>query len=492
MMKKYILGVISDSDLQDRLAIILKENGWYVPRHTDKELVFLTKGGEKIIFSKINKLNGYIEKDDTNTYYSRYNDKGEFLGFISAKLPERAKRQGFSPFGHHRNWELYPAYLNATFKQTSIHAVAKDKAYRYDLDFYDNLHVLKNGIALSQLIVASNAGFAPSLEALHQGLNPEAVEAFISSAFIVSAGYVLDYMREFWAQGKPKFDKNGKMRVNRYGYGDGFHIDRGGSGGLYAGRWTYDGFAHAFETVLANSVLEPFTRISISLNPRPQSLSNRATSPYRDKLSRTHGGYRPGVDLEFITGISFSDDELSDKMGNDLLYAPKDDYVKGNSFVYIDEQMLVIQFGENIVIIGSGDLVTGDDNFAFLGIRYSDDPVKYLPHTGQYFDVNGRYYDGRYYYGELMYKTRVGDSLSFDHVFSEASRNPLSGAPLKGLAWGSSTPTTKWVYDKILKTEKHYPTNTTIKVGKKSYDFLHTSLSDGYGLLIQVDEVKNV
>ena len=61
-MKKYILGVISDSDLQDRLAIILKENGWYAPRHTDTELVFLTKGGEKIIFSKINKLNGHINK----------------------------------------------------------------------------------------------------------------------------------------------------------------------------------------------------------------------------------------------------------------------------------------------------------------------------------------------------------------------------------------------------------------------------------------------
>ncbi|MCI6340242.1 MAG: hypothetical protein MR782_05205, partial [Campylobacter sp.] len=393
----------------------------------------------------------------------------------------------------HRGWSFHPAYLNATFKQTSIHAVAKDKAYRYDLDFYDNLHVLKNNIALSELIVACNKGFAPSLENLHQGLKPEAVAAFISSAFVIwTAGYVMSYMLEFWAQGKPKYDKNGRMRVNRYGYGDGFHIDRGAAGGLYGGPWSYDGFAHAFESILAHSVLEPFTRISISLNPRPQALSNRATSPYRDKLSYTHGGYRPGVDLEFITGISFSDDELSDKMGNDLLYAPRDNYVKGNTFVYIDEQMLVIQFGENIVIIGSGDLVSGDDNFAFLGIRYSDDPVKYLPHTGQYFDVNGRYYGGRYYYGELMYKTGVGDSASFDNVFSEASKNPLSGAPLKGLAWASSTPTTKWVYDKILKTQKHYHANTTIKVGKKTYDFLHTSLSDGYGLLIQVDEVKNV
>ena len=257
-MKKYILGVISDSDLQDRLAGILKENGWYVPRHTDTELVFLTKGGEKIIFSKINKLNGHISKDDINPYYSRYNDKGEFLGFISPKLPDQPK-----PFEYHRGWRLHPAYLNAIFKETSIHAVAKDKAYRYDLDFYDNLHVLKNNIALSQLIVACNKGFAPSLEALHQGLSPEAVEAFISSAFVIIGGVgglFLVYKREFWAQGKPTFDKNGKISVNRYGYGDGFHIDRGGAGRL----WQYDGFAHAFESVLASSVLEPYTRMSIS------------------------------------------------------------------------------------------------------------------------------------------------------------------------------------------------------------------------------------
>lgn len=481
-MKKYILGVISDSDLQDRLAGILKENGWYTPRHTDTELVFLTKGGEKIIFSKINKLNGYIIKENTNPYYSRYNDKGEFLGFISPKLPERARRQGFFPFGHHRRWSLYPAYLNAIFKETSIHAVAKDKAYRYDLDFYDNLHVLKNNIALSQLIVACNKGFAPSLENLHQGLKPEAVEAFISSPLIIEIKYPIGSMYEFWAQGKPVYDKNGKMNLARYGYEEGFHIDRGGGGGLiFAGSWEYDGFAHAFESMLSNSVLEPFTRMSISLNPQAKALRDRATSPYRNELN-----------LDFITGTSFSDDELSDKMGNDLLYAPKDNYVKGNTFVYIDEQMLVIQFGENILIIGSGDLVSGDDNFTFLGIRHSDDPVyNKILHTGAYFDVNGVYYRSGYYYGELIYNAGLVNA-SFDDVFSEDSKNPLSGAPLKGLAWGSSNRNTKWVYDKILKTEKHYHANTTIKVGKKTYDFLHSSLSDGYGLLIQVDEVKNV
>ena len=475
MKKKYILGVISDSDLQDRLAIILKENGWYVPRHTDTELVFLTKGGEKIIFSKINKLNGYISKDDTNPYYSRYNDKGEFLGFIDPfKVSQRARTSGISFVMDFGSFTYYPAYLNATFKETSIHAVAKDKAYRYDLDFYDNLHVLKNNIALSQLIVASNAGFAPSLEALHQGLSPEAVAAFISSPLIIEIKYPIGSMYEFWAQGKPKFDKNGKMRVNRYGYGDGFHVDRGGGGLIYAGSWSYDGFAHAFESILSHSVLEPFTRMSISLNPQAKAVRNRATSPYRDTL-----------DLEFITGTSFSDDELSDKMGNDLLYAPKDNYVKGNTFIYIDEQMLVIQFGENIVIIGSGDLVTGDDNFAFLGIRHSDNTRS---HTGKYFDVNGVFYNHhrREYYGELRY------NKSFDDVFSEASKNPLSGAPLKGRAWDAGTLTTKWVYDKILKTEKHYHTNTTIKAGKKTYDFLHSSLGNTYGLLIQVDEVKNV
>lgn len=480
-MKKYILGVISDSDLQDRLAGILKENGWYAPRHTDTELVFLTKGGEKIIFSKINKLNGYISKN-SKACYNRYNDKGEFLGFVSAfKTFERAYTGGF--YADLRSWSYYPAYLNATLKETSIHAVAKDKAYRYDLDFYDNLHVLKNNIALSELIVACNKGFAPSLENLHQGLKPEAVAAFISSPLIIRINYPLGDVFEFRAQGKPKYDKNGRMRVNRYGYGDGFHIDRGAAGGLYGGPWSYDGFAHAFESILAHSVLEPFTRISISLNPRPQALSNRATSPYRDKLSYTHGGYRPGVDLEFITGISFSDDELSDKMGNDLLYAPRDNYIKGNSFVYIDEQMLVIQFGENIVIIGSGDLVSGDDNFAFLGIRHSDDRTR---STSKLFDANGVYYKNGRYYGELR------DSTLFDDIFSEASKNPLSGAPLKGRAWDTDARTTKWVYDKILKTQKHYHANTTIKVGKKTYDFLHTSLSDGYGLLIQVDEVKNV
>ena len=493
MMKKYILGVISDSDLQDRLAIILKENGWYVPRHTDTELVFLTKGGEKIIFSKINKLNGHIGKHDTNPYYSKYNDKGEFLGFISAKLPELVKTQGFFPFGGHGRWWLYPAYLNATFKETSIHAVAKDKAYRYDLDFYDNLHVLKNNIALSQLIVACNKGFAPSLEALHQGLSPEAVAAFISSPLSIRVNYGLSDFLGFYAQGKPTFDKNGKISVNRYGYGHGFYIDRdAGVTPTYPGYWSYDGFAHAFESILANSVLEPFTRISISLNPQAKAVRNRATSPYRDKLSYTHGGYRPGVDLGFITGISFSDDELSDKMGNDLLYAPKDNYVKGNTFIYIDEQMLVIQFGENIVIIGSGDLVTGDDNFAFLGIRDSDDPVyTKILNTGQYFDVNGAYYRSGYYYGELIYNAGLV-SASFDDVFSEDSKNPLSGAPLKGRAWGTGTLTTKWVYDKILKTEKHYHANTTIKAGRKTYDFLHSSLGNTYGLLIQVDEVKNV
>ena len=473
MMKKYILGVISDSDLQDRLAIILKENGWYTPRHTDTELVFLTKGGEKIIFSKINKLNGRINKSH-KACYNRYNDKGEFLGFISAfSVFERANTGGF--YADLREWFYYPAYLNATFKETSIHAVAKDKAYRYDLDFYDNLHVLKNGIALSQLIVASNAGFAPSLEALYQGLKPEAVEAFVSSPLVIRINYPLGDSFEFHAQGKPKFDKNGKMSLARYGYGDGFHVDLARYEGgtiLYPPYWDYDGFAHAFESILAHSVLEPFTRISISLNPYARSFENRPTSPYRDI-----------VDLQFITGTSFSDDELSDKMGNDLLYAPRDNYIKGNSFVYIDEQMLVIQFGENILIIGSGDLVTGDDNFAFLGIRDSDDRTR---STSKFFDANGVFYTNGRYYGELR------DSTLFDDIFSEASRNPLSGAALKGRAWGSNAPTTKWVYDKILKTPKHYPTNTTIKVGKKSYDFLHTSVSDGYGLLIQVDEVKNV
>lgn len=477
-MKKYILGVISDSDLQDRLAIILKENGWYIPRHTDTELVFLTKGGEKIIFSKINKLNGYISKN-RKACYSRYNDKGEFLGFINAFSPlERVNIGGFSLFHDFRSWSYYPAYLNATFKETSIHAVAKDKAYRYDLDFYDNLHVLKNNIALSHLIVASNAGFAPSLEALHQGLSPEVVAAFISSPLIIDIIYPIGFRREFWVQGRPRFDKNGRMRVNRYGYRNGF--ERGGGDGLIYAGLIYDGFAHAFESMLSNSVLEPFTRISISLNPQAKAVRNRATSPYRDI-----------VDLEFITGTSFSDDELSDKMGSDLLYAPKDNYVKGNTFIYIDEQMLVIQFGENILIIGSGDLVTGDDNFAFLGIRDSDDERTY---TGKYFDVNGVFYDLGRYCGELRYNN------SFDDVFSEASKNPLSGAALKGLPWGdfvsnyqtSRLYPTKWVYDKILKTEKHYPTNTTIKVGKKSYDFLHSSLSDKYGLLIQVDKVKNV
>ena len=492
-MKKYILGVISDSDLQDRLAGILKENGWYVPRHTDKELVFLTKGGEKIIFSKINKLNGYISKDDTNPYYSRYNDKGEFLGFISAKLPELVNTQGFFPFGGHGHWSLNPACLNATFKETSIHAVAKDKAYRYDLDFYDNLHVLKNNIALSELIVACNKGFAPSLESLHQGLKSEAVAAFVSSAFVIVGGYVFSDMREFWAQGRPKFDKNGKMSLARYGYGEGFHIDRSSSGGLFAVPWSYDGFAHAFESVLANSVLEPYTRISISLNPRARGFENRPTSPYRDQLNLTNITTRTYVDLEFITGISFSDDELSDNMGSDLLYAPKDNYVKGNTFIYIDEQMLVIQFGEDIVIIGSGDLVTGDDNFAFLGIRNSGAELfNAVLDTGEYFDANGVHYSSGYYYGELIYKTGFGTSASFDDVFSEDSKNPLSGAPLKGRAWGAGTLTTKWVYDKILKTEKHYHANTTIKAGKKTYDFLHSSLGNTYGLLIQVDEVKNV
>ena len=492
-MKKYILGVIRDSDLQDRLAIILKENGWYTPRHTDTELVFLTKGGEKIIFSKINKLNGYISKDvngyiskdDTNPYYSRYNDKGEFLGFISPKLPEVVKTQGFFPF--EARWRLYPACLNATFKETSIHAVAKDKAYRYDLDFYDNLHVLKNNITLSELIVACNKGFAPSLEALHQGLKSEAVEAFVSSAFVIVGAYVFSDMREFWAQGRPKFDKNGAMSLARYGYGEGFHIDRSSGGGM-----RYDGFAHAFESVLSHSVLEPYTRISISLNPRARGFENRPTSPYRDELNLTNITTRTYVDLEFITGISFSDDELSDKMGSDLLYAPKDNYVKGNTFIYIDEQMLVIQFGEDIVIIGSGHLVTGDDNFAFLGIRNSGAVLfNRVLDTGEYFDVNGVHYRSGYYYGELIYNAGLV-SASFDDVFSEDSKNPLSGAPLKGRAWGTGTLTTKWVYDKILKTEKHYHANTTIKAGKKTYDFLHSSLGNTYGLLIQVDEVKNV
>ena len=480
-MKKYILGVISDSDLQDRLAIILKENGWYVPRHTDTELVFLTKGGEKIIFSKISKLNGHISQN-ANACYCRYNDKGEFLGFVNAfELLKKAESPGFSFTMNFNNYFYYPAYLNATFKETSIHAVAKDKAYRYDLGFYDNMHVLKNGIALSQLIVACNAGFAPSLEALHQGLKPEAVAAFVSSPYVKEIKFPIGSTLSFPARGRPTYDKNGKMSVGYYGYGDGFHIDRSSGGTLiYAPGWTYDGFAHAFESVLAHSVLEPYTRMSISLNPQAKALKNRPTSPYRD-----------GLYFEFISGTSFSDDELSDKMGNDLLYAPRDNYVKGNTFIYIDKQMLVIQFGENIVIIGTGDLVSGDDDFAFLGFRHSDDEVSA---TGKYFDVNGVFYSLGYYYGELRYNN------SFDDVFSEASQNPLSGAPLKGYPWGKCISDyqttrlypTKWVYDKILKTQNHYPTNTTIKVGKKSYDFLHSSLSDGYGLLIQVDEVKNV
>lgn len=473
-MKKYILGVISDSDLQDRLAGILKENGWYVPRHTDTELVFLTKGGEKIIFSKISKLNGHISQN-ANACYCRYNDKGEFLGFVNAfELLKKAESPGFSFTMNFNNYFYYPAYLNATFKETSIHAVAKDKAYRYDLDFYDNMHVLKNGIALSQLIMACNAGFAPSLETLHQGLKPDAVAAFVSSPYIKEVKYPIGSTLSFSAWGRPTYDKSGKMSVGNYGYGDGFHIDRAGGGTLiYAPGWTYDGFAHAFESVLASSVLEPYTRMSISLNPQAKALKNRPTSPYRD-----------GLYLEFISGTSFSDDELSDKMGNDLLYAPRDNYVKGNTFIYIDKQMLVIQFGENIVIIGTGDLVSGDDDFAFLGFRHSDDEVSA---TGKYFDVNGTQYNGYYgYLGELRY------CRGFDDAFSENSKNPLSGAPLKGLSWADITLNTKWVYDKILKTQNHYHTNTTLKVGKKTYDFLHSSLSDGYGLLIQVDEVKNV
>ena len=254
-MKKYILGVISDSDLQDRLAIILKENGWYVPRHTDTELVFLTKGGEKIIFSKINKLNGYINKS-SNACYSRYNDKGEFLGFVDAfAVFERAHTADNSLVMDFRRFTYYPAYLNATFKETSIHAVAKDKAYRYDLDFYDNAHLLKNNIALSELIVASSAGFTPSLEALHQGLKSQAVAALISSPLIIEIRYPIGSMYEFWAQGKPVYDKNGKINLARYGYEKGFHIDRGGGTMLYAAYWRYDGFAHAFESVLSHSVL---------------------------------------------------------------------------------------------------------------------------------------------------------------------------------------------------------------------------------------------
>ena len=479
MMKKYILGVISDSDLQDRLAGILKENGWYVPRHTDKELVFLTKGGEKIIFSKISKLNGHISQN-ANACYCRYNDKGEFLGFVNAfELLKKAESPGFSFTMNFNNYFYYPAYLNATFKETSIHAVAKDKAYRYDLDFYDNMHVLKNGIALSQLIVACNAGLAPSLEALHQGLKPDAVAAFVSSPYVKEIKFPIGSTLSFPARGRPTYDENGKMSVGNYGYGDGFHIDRSSGGTLiYAPGWTYDGFAHAFESVLAHSVLDPFTRMSISLNPQAKALKNRPTSPYRD-----------GLYFEFISGTSFSDDELSDKMGNDLLYAPRDNYVKGNTFIYIDKQMLVIQFGENIVIIGTGDLVSGDDDFAFLGFRHSDDEVSA---TGKYFDINGTRYNSYYgYLGELRY-SRGRDGSGYDDAFSENSKNTLSGAPLKGLSWADITLNTKWVYDKILKTQNHYSTNTTIKVGKKSYDFLHSSLSDGYGLLIQVDEVKNV
>ena len=114
-MKKYILGVISDSDLQDRLAGILREDGWYTPRHTDTELVFLTKGGEKIIFSKINKLNGHIAQN-SHACYNRYNHKGEFLGWINAfKTFERVNIQGFSLFHDFRSLCYYPAYLNATF-----------------------------------------------------------------------------------------------------------------------------------------------------------------------------------------------------------------------------------------------------------------------------------------------------------------------------------------------------------------------------------------
>ena len=157
--------------------------------------------------------------------------------------------------------------------------------------------------------------------------------------------------------------------------------------------------------------------------------------------------------------------------------------------------MLVIQFGENIVIIGTGDLVSGDDDFAFLGFRHND-----ADGLHNSFDVNGVFYSLGYYYGELMYKTGLGTSASFDNVFPEAIQNPLSGAPLKGYPWGKCISDyqttrlypTKWVYDKILKTKKHYHANTTIKAGKKTYDFLHSSLSDGYGLLIQVDKVKNV
>lgn len=477
MMKKYILGVISDSDLQDRLAIILKENGWYVPRHTDTELVFLTKGGEKIIFSKISKLNGHISKDGY-AHYCRYNNKGEFLGFVDAHLLfKKVEIPGYSFTMNFNEFYHYPAYLNATFKETSIHAVAKDKAYRYDLDFYDNLHVLKNGIALSDLIVSCNAGFAPSLQALHQGLKPEAVAAFVNSPMIGEVKYPIGSNFSFFAHSRPTYYNGAKVTI-LYGYGDGFHIDRGSGTLIYAPYWTYDGFAHAFESILTHSVLDPFTRMSISLNPNAKAFKNRPTSPYRDSF-----------DLEFITGTSFSDDELSDKMGNDLLYAPRDNYVKGNSFVYIDKQMLVIQFGENIVIIGTGDLVSGDDDFAFLGFRHSDDEVSA---TGKYFDINGTRYNSYYWYlGELRY-SRGRDGSGYDQAFSEVSKNPLSGAPLRGLSWGDEALNTKWIYDKILKTEKHYPTNTTLKVGKKSYDFLHTSLSDGYGLLIEVEEVKNV
>ena len=157
-MKKYVLGVISDNDLVDKLAEILKLNNWQIMRYTNKDLVFLTKGGQKIVFCKENRTNGYFERKQ-RIFYNRYNEKGEFLGFIDAFADSRkAGYGGISLYNDYREFYDRPVALNAMFKETSIHAISVDSHYDYSKDYFDNLHLFKNGISLGEFIKFINSG----------------------------------------------------------------------------------------------------------------------------------------------------------------------------------------------------------------------------------------------------------------------------------------------------------------------------------------------
>lgn len=437
-MKKYVLGVISDNDLVDKLAQILVLNNWQIMRYTNKDLVFLTKGGQKIVFCKENETNGYFEKY-RRIFYSKYNDKGEFLGFVDALADSRSGWSGLSLYTDFREFFYQPVLLNAMFKETSIHAISAEKYYDYSKDYFDNLHLFKNGVGLGELIKFINGGALLSFESLHQALSYYALKAFVECPVIDRIEYPMGVHEYYRAFLRPGLDGS----LLSYGDGD---------------------FSGIFESILFNDIAKDFSLCSLSFNQNAKAVLNKPLNPFKNSLGQIKS-------FDFTFGTSFSDDVLSDKMGNDYLYLPQDNYIKGNSFIFIDNEMLIIQFGENVLIIGNGKaMINEGDDFVFTGVRHGDS------NTQKYFNSGGVYsYQGNPYHGLFD---------RYNDLKITSDDNPLKATSLINYNDKGKQAT---ICPNIRLCYKHYNTNKTLKAGNKTLEYIHSSLMTN-ALLVQIEE----